>query len=85
MKADKSAVRKLLNTAKGQIDGILAMVEDDRYCLDISNQILASIAILKRVNRTVLEAHLQSCVNDTLNEEGKIKLAEIVQFIDKLQ
>jgi DNA-binding FrmR family transcriptional regulator len=85
MKADKAVVRKLLNTAKGQLEGISAMVEENRYCLDISNQILASIAILKRVNRTILEAHLQSCVNDTLNEEGKVKLAEIVQFIDKLQ
>ena len=53
MRADHREVTKLLNTAKGQIEGINAMVEQDRYCLDISNQILASIAILKKANQKI--------------------------------
>ena len=40
MRADKQTVTRLLKTARGQLDGILAMVEADRYCMDISNQIL---------------------------------------------
>ena len=44
MKADRAKVEKLLKTAKGQLDGILRMVEEDRYCIDISNQILAAQA-----------------------------------------
>ena len=36
MKADKAAVSRLLKTARGQIEGILKMVEEDRYCMDIS-------------------------------------------------
>ena len=49
--ADKKQVTRLLKTARGQIDGILKMVEEDRYCIDISHQIMASEAILKRANK----------------------------------
>ena len=38
MRADKQTVTRLLKTARGQLDGILAMVENDRYCVDISQQ-----------------------------------------------
>lgn len=48
MKADPAQVNRLLKTARGQIDGILKMVEEDRYCLDISSQIMAAQSILKR-------------------------------------
>ena len=46
MKADKKTVLRQLKTAKGQLEGIIRMVEEDRYCMDITNQILASKAIL---------------------------------------
>ena len=46
MRADKDTISRLLKTARGQIDGILKMVEDDRYCMDISNQVMATEAIL---------------------------------------
>lgn len=48
MKANKENITRLLKTARGQLDGILKMVEDDRYCIDISNQILATQSILKK-------------------------------------
>ena len=48
MKADHAQVNRLLKTARGQIDGILKMVEEDRYCLDVSSQIMAAQSILKR-------------------------------------
>ena len=54
MRADREQVARLLKTARGQIDGILRMVEEDRYCIDISNQIMAAESILGRANREVL-------------------------------
>ncbi len=63
MMADKKQVTRLLKTARGQIDGILKMVEEDRYCIDISHQILASEAILKRANN---EVFLFLCKKDTI-------------------
>jgi DNA-binding FrmR family transcriptional regulator len=84
MRADHREVTKLLNTAKGQIEGIGAMVEQDRYCLDISNQILASIAILKKANQKIIKAHLEGCVRETLTDEGGKKIAEIIDIMEKL-
>ena len=85
MKADKAIVSSLLKTARGQLDGLLKMVDDDRYCMDISTQILAAQAILKKANREVVKAHLQSCVKDAFvegNEQEKID--EIMLLVEKL-
>ncbi len=84
MKADHKQVTKLLNMAKGQIEGILKMVEEDRYCIDISNQLLATTAMIKKANHAVLSAHLQSCVKDTLTEDGAKKIDEIMTVLNKL-
>ena len=58
MQADKQKVTRLLKTARGQMDGILKMVEEDRYCIDISQQLMATEAILNKVNKEILTAHL---------------------------
>lgn len=84
MKADHKQVTKYLNMAKGQLEGILKMVEEDRYCIDISNQLLATTAILKKANKAVLSAHLESCVLETLNEDGVQKIEEIMSVLNKL-
>ena len=64
MKADKAQITRLLKTARGQLDGLLRMVEEDRYCIEISNQLMAVDAILRKANREVLRAHLEGCVKD---------------------
>ena len=51
MQADKAKINRLLKTARGQIDGILKMVEEDRYCMDISHQLMATEAILNKANK----------------------------------
>lgn len=85
MKADKVKVTRLLKTARGQIDGLIKMVEDDRYCIDISNQLMATQAILRNLNREVLQAHLGCCVEEAF-EEGNShqKVKEIMDIINKL-
>ena len=84
MKADHKEVKKYLTMAKGQLEGILKMVDDDRYCIDISHQLLSSIAILKKTNDMVLKAHLKTCVKDALNEDGAKKIDEIFTIMRKL-
>lgn len=88
MQADPVKIARLLKTARGQLDGILKMVEEDQYCLDISNQIMAADAILRRANREVLQAHLDRCVLDAV-ESGdgalaKEKLQELAGVLEKL-
>ena len=88
MKADKEKVTRLLKTARGQIDGLLKMVEEDRYCIDISQQLMATQAILRNINREVLHAHLDCCVEEAFEkgdaQEARQKVEEIMQIIDKL-
>lgn len=88
MQADKTKVSRLLKTAKGQIEGILKMIDDNRYCVDISNQIMATQAILRKVNNEVLHAHIESCVKEAVlsgdSKETDKKLEEIGLIMDKL-
>jgi DNA-binding FrmR family transcriptional regulator len=61
------------------------MIEEDRYCIDISNQIIATEALLHKANREVLHAHIDMCVKEAI-DSGKTedKLAEIRSIVDKL-
>ena len=64
--------------------GMQKMVNENQYCIEISNQILATIAILKRINIEILDAHLHHCVlNATTNEEKEIKMNEISEVLKK--
>ena len=86
MKADKKKVTRLLKTARGQIDGILNMIEEDRYCIDISNQIMAASSVLQRANKEVLSAHMKSCVSHAkTQEEMEEKIDEFIKIMEKLQ
>ncbi|MDO5026418.1 MAG: metal-sensing transcriptional repressor [Tissierellia bacterium] len=88
MQADKAKTLRKLKTVRGQLDGLIKMVEDDRYCIDISNQVMASISILKNINKEVLQAHLEHCLHKSLNnkdpEDLNEKVSEIEKVIDKL-
>lgn len=85
MKADHAQVCRLLKTARGQLDGILKMVEEDRYCLDVSNQLLATQSILKKANRAVLRAHMDCCVRQAVQSgDPETELTELTALLDKL-
>lgn len=85
MKADRQKITRLLKTARGQIDGILRMVEEDRYCIDISQQLMATEAILNKVNKEILTAHLKNCVtNAKTQEEKEEKIDELVSMLGKI-
>lgn len=88
MMADHDKVSRLLKTARGQLDGILKMVDEDRYCIDISTQLMATESLIARINADVLKAHIEGCVRSACdcgseNEKAE-KLAEIERVIDKL-
>ncbi|NMD38981.1 MAG: metal-sensing transcriptional repressor [Christensenellaceae bacterium] len=88
MKADHKNILHRLKIARGQVDGLIKMVEDDRYCIDISTQLLAVIAALKSINKDVLAAHLHHCVLSSLNanneKDSEDKINEIAAIIEKL-
>ena len=85
MKADKAHITHSIKIARGHLDGILRMIEEDRYCVDISNQLLATQALLKRVNQEILRAHIRGCIRDGLHtDEPNPKLEEALQLLEKL-
>ena len=88
MRADSKTVLRQLKTAKGQLEGIIKMVEENRYCVDISNQVLATRALLERTNRIILEGHIEGCILDAAatgsEEERKEKISELSNMIKKM-
>lgn len=62
MKADTNPVGFRLGSARGHLDGVIRMVEDDRYCIDVLHQLAAVQGALDRVRRDILESHLRGCV-----------------------
>lgn len=85
MVADQKQILRLMKTARGQMDGIIKMVEDDRYCVDISTQVMATVAMLNRVNKEILSAHLKHCVNTAQSqEEREQKIDELVDMLGKI-
>lgn len=84
MKADKKKMERLVKTARGQLDGILRMMEEDRYCIDISNQLLATQAILSRVNREVMAAHMEHCMKEAIQDgRSEETIAELMAVLEK--
>ena len=86
MNQGKETALNKLKTVRGQVDGIIRMIEDDRYCVDISTQILSIIGLLKKANIDVLNGHIRSCVADAIlqgEDQGDTKIEEIINIIDK--
>jgi DNA-binding FrmR family transcriptional regulator len=58
-----------LRSAAGHITGIISMVEQDRYCIDVIKQIQAVQGALERVTHLILDDHLRHCVTHALRED----------------
>lgn len=81
---NQKKVNQLLKTSKGQIEGILKMYAEDRYCVDISKQILSVIALLQNANALILNDHISTCVTEAIiDKKGKEKIDEITEILVK--
>lgn len=59
---DNSTALRRLKTIEGHLKGVIRMVEEDAYCIDVIRQIQAVEAALSKVSGQILENHLNSCV-----------------------
>lgn len=85
MNEEKKKAVQALKTSKGQIEGIIKMIEEGRYCVDVSNQIIAAQALLKKANMLILKQHINHCVKAAfLHNTGEEKVEEIMDVLDKL-
>ena len=62
----KAAARRRLARIEGQVRGLSAMVEQERYCIDIVTQVRAARAALAKVEQAVLADHMESCVETAI-------------------
>ena len=83
MKADHAQVNRLLKTARGQIDGILKMVEEDRYCGDVLTQLAAVESAVKAVSREVMQDHLETCVVERVQAGDTEVVDEVMGLFKK--
>jgi len=78
----KQALLNRLKSARGHLDGIIKMLEDDVYCVQVIKQIAAVRAALDRVSRIELENHLEHCLVEQIRAgESAAAVAEIVEIL----
>ena len=65
-----------LKTVRGHLDAVIGMVEDERYCPEVMKQISALQGSLERVNRILLQNHLETCVAHAVTEGRTIEIVE---------
>lgn len=78
---DKSLKREILHRlkiARGHLDRVITMVEQDEYCVDVVHQSLAVQAALRKADESVLENHLKTCVVDSIRKGRSKEVAEEV-------
>ena len=78
----KSDVQKRLKSIRGQVDGVMRMVDDDRYCIDVMRQISAIVAALERVSKIELKNHFEHCYADAIRSGDEARAhAEIAELL----
>ena len=83
MNEDQKKALNLLKTAKGQVSKVIDMMEDERYCVDVSTQILAVQGLLKKANMVILEQHMNHCVKEAFRTgDGDEKVEEIMKLLE---
>ncbi len=84
---EKDLVQKRLRRIEGQVRGLQRMVEEDRYCIDILEQVSAATRALQSVAIVLLQEHLAHCVSEAVRQggdEANAKLTEASRAITRL-
>ena len=83
---DSQNTLRRLKTIEGHLRGVIRMVEEDVYCIDVIRQIQAVDAALNKVSTQILENHLNSCVIDAISgndpKERRKVLKEITEVFE---
>ncbi|MBM2820313.1 MAG: hypothetical protein HW405_73 [Candidatus Berkelbacteria bacterium] len=70
--------------AKSHLEKVIQMVEGDRYCIDIMQQNLAVIGLLKSAHQMLMEGHLNSCFKNAMNTNNEKRKQEMILEILKV-
>ncbi len=76
-----------LKRVHGQVGGVIRMVEEERYCIEILTQLRAARAALRKVEQAVLQAHAQHCISGSLRAgsraEAEARLEELFEALGR--
>lgn len=86
---DKKHEKTLINfkKARSHTDRIIKMIEDGEYCVDVMQQNLAVIGLLRSAHQMLMEGHLNTCFANAMktdNEERKQKMVEEILKVSKM-
>jgi len=83
------AVSSRLKKIEGQVRGIVKMIENRRYCIDVLSQTRAIVSGIRKVEDIIMYQHLQTCVVDSMKSENKEdkdqKIDEIMAVLSKFR
>jgi DNA-binding FrmR family transcriptional regulator len=83
----KESALKRLQRIEGQVRGLMRMVDEDRYCIDIVTQISAARAALRKVEEEILQDHVAHCVEHAISSGNKAeqrrKVAELMEVFSR--
>lgn len=79
----KRDVARRINRVVGQLNGIKAMVEDDRYCGDVLTQLAAVQSAVRGISREILQDHLETCVIERVQAGDREVIDELVRLLRK--
>jgi DNA-binding FrmR family transcriptional regulator len=84
---ERTHILNRLKRVEGQVRGVAAMIEDERYCIDVLTQLRAVRAALVRVETAMLKDHLSHCIEDAIvggsASEQRKKAAELVELVGR--
>jgi len=83
---NKKKILDGLSRIEGQVRGIHRMVDDERYCVDVLNQIAAARMALARLAMLILEDHTKGCVSTAIirKESAESTIEELMEVIKRL-
>ncbi len=89
MNIDKESTFNRLNRIEGQVRGIGRMLEDERYCIDVLQQVQAIKSALAKVEDAILKDHAATCVDTAIASGNKVeqrkKFEELVDLIARMK
>lgn len=81
----KEAIR--IKRVRGQLDGILKMIEGRQYCPDIMIQVRAAKSAMQAIEHSILKTHMASCVSEVLHgkdeKKTNVKIEELIKLIER--
>jgi|TARA_B100002003_G_C13980609_1_gene474244 DNA-binding FrmR family transcriptional regulator len=79
---DKSSLLARMKKIEGQAKGVQQMLEEDRYCIDVVQQLTALSAAADEVALLILQGHIEGCVTDAIQDQhGEAHIKELMETI----